>query len=87
VTSTPQPEGVLFGERLRALREQRGETQRSLAELTGMTHPYISEMERGLKVPSLTTLIRLAIALECEVTELVDVFRRRDLRKVIAKRH
>ena len=51
-----------------------------------MTHPYISEMERGLKVPSLTTLIRLAIALECEVTDLVDVFRRRDLRKVIAKR-
>lgn len=86
MTATPQPEGVLFGKRLRVLREHRGETQRSLADLTGMTHPYISEMERGLKVPSLTTLIRLAIALECEVTDLVDIFRRRDLRKVMAKR-
>lgn len=87
MTSTPQPEGVLFGERLRALRERRGETQRSLADLTGMTHPYISEMERGLKVPSLTTLNRLAIALECEVTDLVDAFTGRDLGKLIPKRH
>lgn len=84
--TAPQPEGVLFGERLRELREERGETQRSLAELTGMTHPYISEMERGLKVPSLTTIVRLAIALECEVTDLVDGFNRRDLRKLLAKR-
>jgi len=82
----PQPEGVLFGERLREVREERGETQRSLAELTGMTHPYISEMERGLKVPSLTTIVRLAIALECDVTDLVDGFNRRDLRKLLGKR-
>ena len=82
----PQREGELFGERLRELREQRGETQRSLADLTGMTHPYISEMERGLKVPSLTTLLRLAIALDCNVTDLVDVFNGRDLRKLVPKR-
>jgi transcriptional regulator with XRE-family HTH domain len=84
--AVPQPEGVLFGERLRELRDERGETQRSLAELTGMTHPYISEMERGLKVPSLTTIVRLAIALECDVTDLVDGFNRRDLRKLLGKR-
>ena len=81
-----QPEGELFGARLRELREQRGQTQRSLGDLMGMTHPYISEMERGLKVPSLTTIIRLAVALECEVTDLVDVFTGRDLRKLIPKR-
>ncbi|HYK00366.1 MAG TPA: helix-turn-helix transcriptional regulator [Thermoanaerobaculia bacterium] len=80
-----QPEGELFGARLRELREQRGQTQRSLADLMGMKHPYISEMERGLKVPTLTTLIRLAVALECEVTDLVDVFTGRDLRKLIPK--
>ena len=49
-------------------------------------HPYISEMERGLKVPSLTTILRLAIALECNVTDLVDVFNGRDLRKLVPKR-
>jgi transcriptional regulator with XRE-family HTH domain len=85
MTAKPQAEGVLFGERLRELREHRGETQRSLADLTGMTHPYISEMERGLKVPSLTTLLRLAVALECDITELVDVFSGRNLKKILPK--
>ena len=82
----PQPEGELFGARLRELREDRGESQRSLAALTGITYPYISEMERGLKVPSLTTIIRLAAALECDVVDLVDVFTGRDLHKLIPKR-
>lgn len=52
----------------------------------GMKHPYISEMERGLKVPTLTTIIHLAAALDCEVTDLVDVFNGRDLGKLVAKR-
>ncbi len=82
----PQPEGELFGARLRELREDRGESQRSLAALTGITYPYISEMERGLKVPSLTTIIRLAAALESDVVDLVDVFTGRDLHKLIPKR-
>ena len=82
----PPTEGELFGARLRELREQRGESQRSLADLTGSTHAYISEMERGLKVPTLTMIIRLAVALECEVADLVDVFTGRDLRKLVPKR-
>jgi transcriptional regulator with XRE-family HTH domain len=82
----PQSDGELFGARLRELREQRGESQRSLADLSGSTHAYISQMERGLKVPTLTMIIRLAVALECEVVDLVDVFTGRDLRKLIPKR-
>lgn len=80
-----QSDGELFGARLRELREQRGESQRSLAELTGSTHAYISQMERGLKVPTLTMIIRLAVALDCEVAKLVDVFAGRDLRKLIRR--
>ena len=75
-----QREAVVFGERLRELREKRGETLRSLADQMGMSFAYLSEMERGVKVPSLTTIIRLAIALDCKVTDLVDVFNRRNLR-------
>lgn len=82
----PQSDGELFGARLRELREERGESQRSLADLTGSTHAYISQMERGLKVPTLTMIIRLAVALNCGVADLVDVFAGRDLRKLIAKR-
>lgn len=81
-----QSDGELFGARLRELREQRGQSQRSLAELTGSTHAYISQMERGLKVPTLTMIIRLAVALDCEVADLVDVFAGCDLRKLIRKR-
>ena len=40
----------LFGARLRELRADRGESQRSLAELTGITYACIREMERGLNV-------------------------------------
>jgi transcriptional regulator with XRE-family HTH domain len=79
----PPSEGELFGARLRELREERGESQRSLAERLGSTHAYISQMERGLKVPTLTMIVRLAVALECEVTDLVDVFSGRDLRKLV----
>jgi len=86
MTATPQPEGKVFGDHLRELRGKRGETQRSLADAAGLTHPYIAEMESSRKVPSLTTLIRLAIALDCEVSDLVDVFRKRDLRKLVPKR-
>lgn len=77
---------MVFGERLRELRTKRGETVRSLAELIGTSFAYISDMERGVKVPSLTMLLRLALALDCKVTDLVDVFNGRDLRKLIPKR-
>jgi hypothetical protein len=42
-------------------------------------------MERGLKVPSLTTVLQLAMALECKVTELVGVFDKTDLRVLLSK--
>ena len=76
----------MFGSRLRLLREERGESQRSLAKLTGSSHAYISQMERGLKVPTLTMIIRLAVALECEVWDLVSVFAGRDLQKIVRGR-
>ena len=85
MTPADQPEAVVFGQRLRELRQKRGHTLESLADLTGMSFPFISEMERGLKVPSLTTLIRLAVALECKVTDLVSIFNKTDLRSLLPK--
>ena len=83
MTREPQPEGELFGTRLRALRQKRGQTQEQLAAAAGTAGPYVSDMERGIKVPSLTTLIRLAIALNCKVTDLVRVFDRANLRDLV----
>lgn len=66
-------EGEVFGERLREVRLACGLTQGQLAELCGTSVAAISHLERGTKVPTLTTLVRLADALECRVTKLVDV--------------
>src|SRR5207302_9918352 len=67
VTIKTQPEGVIFGQRLRELRLARDLSQYALADLCGSHKPYISELERGVKVPSLTMILRLADALECNV--------------------
>lgn len=85
MTASVQPEGVVFGERLREVRQKNGHTLKSLAEAAAMSFPYISEMERGLKVPSLTTIIRLALALDCKVTDLVGVFDKKNLRALVPK--
>ena len=80
-----QAEGELFGGRLRAIRQKRGMTQQALAEVAGMSLTYISNMEHGLKVPSLTTILRLAVALDCKVMDLVGVFDKTDLPSILPK--
>ena len=68
------PEGVIFGQRLRELRVARNMTQRQLADACGSNSPFISNLERGVKVPSLTMVLRLAEALDCRVYDLIKVF-------------
>ena len=80
-----QPEGKVFGERLRDVRKRRALTQEELARLADLAGPYISDMERGLKVPSLTTVLRLAMALGCKVTDLVGVFDKTDLHSLLPR--
>ena len=67
-------EGVIFGQRLRELRLARKLTQTQLAARCGSSYPFISNLERGMKVPSLTMVLRLAKALKCRVYDLVKVF-------------
>lgn len=85
MTRITQPEGELFGGRLRAIRQKRGLTQQALADSAGMSLTYISNMEHGLKVPSLTTILRLAVALDCKVMDLVGVFDKTDIPSILPK--
>ena len=71
-----ESDGVIFGRNLRELRLARGLTQQELARMIDSTHPFISNMERGLTLPGLAMLVRLANALECRVSKLVDVLDR-----------
>lgn len=82
------PEGKLFGETLKRLREERGLSQEKLANsprlgAAAMTTNYISDLERGLKVPSLTTILKLAHALECAPAELIAGFTPATIRRMI----
>jgi transcriptional regulator with XRE-family HTH domain len=62
----------IFGARLRELRAAAGLTQRELAARTGTSSAAISNFEAGNNAPTLRTLVRLADALECNVTALVE---------------
>ena len=64
----------MFGQQLKTMRLKRGLSQQAVAERCGSNYPYISELERGLKVPTLTMILRLASALECRVRDLVGIF-------------
>jgi transcriptional regulator with XRE-family HTH domain len=75
----------VFGARLREVRQLRGLTQVQVAERTGIAQNHISEIERGTRVPSVVTMLRLAAALECAPTDLVAVFDGVDLRTLLTK--
>jgi transcriptional regulator with XRE-family HTH domain len=60
-----------FGLRLKAKRNVLGVSQEELADRSDLHRTYVSQLERGLKSPSLSTLYALASALKVDVTELV----------------
>lgn len=60
------------GHNLHRLRMEKGLTLDRLAGASQLTRGYISLVERGLKVPSIAALLRLAAALEINVTQLFD---------------
>ena len=62
---------VRLGSRVRELRKARGLTLVALAEATDLSHPFLSQVERGLANLSLQSLRRLALALETSPVELV----------------
>ena len=55
---------------LSAFRNYRGLTLRQLAESSGVTASYISEIERGIKPGSMSALARLANALDIRIDVL-----------------
>ena len=56
--------------KIREYRKERGLTLRQLAEKAGCTPSYISQLESGLTVPSLSMVGRLAAALSITVIDL-----------------
>jgi transcriptional regulator with XRE-family HTH domain len=61
-----------LGARLRELRQEKGLKLAALANQSGVSLAYVSEVERGRKLPSLEVLDRLAGALGLSVLEVLD---------------
>lgn len=52
-----------LGAKIRTLRKERGLTLKSLAQLSGLSHPFLSQVERGLARPSMNSLYQISEAL------------------------
>ena len=56
---------------LRMIREEKELSQERLAELSELDRTYVSMVERGKRVPMLTTLVKLAKGLDMPLSELM----------------
>jgi transcriptional regulator with XRE-family HTH domain len=59
-----------FAATLRKLRNERGMSQYTLARVTDLDRTYISLLERGLRSPSLDTMLALARGLNVSLVEI-----------------
>lgn len=67
----PVPSARALGEMLKQLRLERGFSFDAFVGETELGRGYVSELERGLVVPTLRTLERVATALNLTVADLV----------------
>ena len=67
-----QLDALVFGQRLRHIRQERGLTLNELGDLVGRRAPYLSRLENGKREPTLSLIGALADALEVAPGELLD---------------
>ena len=56
-----------LGNRVKFARENKGLSQEKLAELTGLSNNYISNIERNSSKPSIETLVHIANSLDVSI--------------------
>jgi transcriptional regulator with XRE-family HTH domain len=66
------PEHAALGEAIRRSREELGLSQEGLADAADMHITHLGGLERGVRNPSYTTLLRLSWALKVEPGALVS---------------
>lgn len=73
----------MFGKRLRRLREERGLTQEKLARAADLATGFVSEIERGVTMVSLNTILKLAHGLGCSPADLLAEFTPARIRRLL----
>jgi transcriptional regulator with XRE-family HTH domain len=71
---TPDPQVAAFGRVVRRARRDRDLSQEALADAAGLGAKHVSEIERANRDPRLTTILKLADALELRPGELLTLF-------------
>jgi len=61
-----------FARRLRHARQAAGLTQAALATRAKLARPYVTQLETGVREPSIVTVVNLAKALGVPVTALLE---------------
>lgn len=65
-------EGIILGERIRAHREEKGLTLKEIAQITGISYSYLCEIEKGLVLPSIRSLRKIASGLNVPLKDLMS---------------
>ena len=63
---------VNIGNRIKFIREQQGITQEGLAERIGLDRSQISKIETNISCGSITTLTKIANALDLNISDLLQ---------------
>lgn len=62
---------VYFGRVVKQLRDTRRLSQEALAERADLNRTYLGEVERGVAIPSLATIAKIATALNLPTSDLI----------------
>lgn len=62
---------ITLGKIISGLRQSAGLSQEELAERAGIHRTYVSQIERGLKSPTIVMLLKLSRALETEPSKIM----------------
>lgn len=60
--------------KIAAIREAKGISKNKIAELSGLSWAAVMRIEKGERIPSISTLMRLAAVLEIDLADLVREF-------------
>lgn len=71
VTSQTNAFVKAMAEILRLAREEKGFSRNELATRSGLSQPYIGYIERAARCPTIETLMRISLALEIPLHQLI----------------
>lgn len=72
MSRNPTPLGERFGAHLKRSRRRADLSQQALADLVGMNRVNVSELERGLALPRIDTILKLAAGMNVSACELLE---------------